>query len=477
MLKRTSSHSLDSFLPSEKKSKNDKYGYHSRALKSIVSTYETFFGEIWQYKPTLYRNVIISSSDDDSPCPLHETFNMGWDGIINMIENSRQNFDKIKDIEPSLQPLFLQNQTPMQPSDNQSQYSFNPFAAYLDGCSIIQNHAEYFSSTIYNLCLDLQKSFPHVYCNTYLTPPNSKTVKAHADDRDVFVIQIKGRKKWKVYSHVPVPYPYSHEQVGKNGIPIPSTMTNNKNNKNNNNNDSKLLIDATLEEGDILYMPRGYVHEASTTGCENQPSFHATIAVMTSDWSYSKTIAEMVRKYLDKNDKYRMAIPLEIGMTERSIDPKIESSFRNELNDIFCDMKEFLTMESIASELSTKYQFHNHQADCIQKKFTLDENVITISHDIVGPKAAKFVRLNTRVRASTQAERESVKRGDRGLTVSENISESLLSIVARMKEKPDNSFNITELRSLVQNNTEICDFTLCSFVKCCVDLGVMTIVS
>jgi ribosomal protein L16 Arg81 hydroxylase len=82
-------------------------------------------------------------------------------------------------------------------------YSSNPFAAYLDSCSIIVNHADLYHHLIANLCNDLQKTFPHVYANTYLTPPNGHAVEAHVDDRDVLVIQIIGQKTWKVYKQVP----------------------------------------------------------------------------------------------------------------------------------------------------------------------------------------------------------------------------------------------------------------------------------
>ena len=196
-------------------------------------TVHDFFENIWQRHPKLYKrkkkcdNGIQCSSTPS--CPLDETLSMGWNGVIKMIDQSCKNCNKATVDSDThsfhLRPLFLQNQTPLQQDEIQMKYSSNPYAAYLDGCSIIQNHAEYFSIPLSNLCLDLQKTFPHVYCNTYLTPPNSSTVKAHADDRDVFVIQIEGRKKWKVYSEVPIPYPYSHEQVGKNVIPVPSSVT------------------------------------------------------------------------------------------------------------------------------------------------------------------------------------------------------------------------------------------------------------
>ena len=102
-----------------------------------------------------------------------------------------------------------------------SMYGNSPFAAYLDGCSIVNNHADLLLPPLAALCVDLQKSIPHAYVNTYLTPPSAAAVQAHADDWYVFVIQILGEKKWKVYGEVPFP----NEQVGKGGLPVPASVS------------------------------------------------------------------------------------------------------------------------------------------------------------------------------------------------------------------------------------------------------------
>ena len=110
---------------------------------------------------------------------------------------------------------------------------------------------------------------------------------------------------------------------------------------------------------------------------------------------------------------------------------------------------------------------------------------------VVGPNAARVVSMSTRIRASTPKERESIRisssyhNGTRGLTVREDASEALLSIAAHMKENLESVFVVSELRNIITEEVAagdkktigtICDFTLCSFVKCCVDLGVMSIV-
>ncbi len=485
------------------KSEQESRVNYSLALESILSysdlTIQDFFQNTWQSQPCLYKKKNTNTSRPSRPiplshqtkCPLQQVLNMGWDGVIDLLENSYHNINEMNKHElSSLHPLFLRDQTPINSIEIQNQYSYNPFAAYIDGCSIIQNHAEYFSQPIFNLCLDLQQSFPHVYCNTYLTPPNSKTVKAHADDRDVLVIQIKGKKQWKVYKHVPIPFPYHHEQVGKNNGVVPFQPTTFETAL---SNDNVMIIDTILEEGDVLYMPRGYVHEASTTNCNNQPSFHLTIAIMTSDWSYSKVIADYVRKCLDKKNEYRMAIPVDIGR-RKDIHHSITDKFKQDLDSIMDDIKENITMESISSELHTKYCLHNEQTLSMRKICSfIDSEYKSKITDITGPQAAKVVDMKTRVRKSTLEERESVKRGDRGLTVRDNISEALLSIIGQMEKEMNHSWYVSDLHYLIDagddNNvnetsysssisisiSELCALSICSFVKCCVTVGVMSI--
>jgi len=73
-----------------------------------------------------------------------------------------------------------------------------PCAALRDGASCVVNHAEYIWAPFTKLCMDLRKSLAHVYANSYVTPPGTQAVPAHADDRDVFIVQLCGCKQWRL---------------------------------------------------------------------------------------------------------------------------------------------------------------------------------------------------------------------------------------------------------------------------------------
>jgi ribosomal protein L16 Arg81 hydroxylase len=190
-----------------------KDGSSSLELMLGGYTVETFFEEIWQQKPCVTKcttNVDIHE-DTTSSCKLkgdalRALLSMQWDILADILERSRSLFHTLHDpapvhlnlngIDP---PLFFQDQSPLQYEVIQELYSSNPLSAYLDGCSIVINHADLIHNLFASLCQDLQRIFPHIYVNTYLTPPNSCAVSAHADDRDVFVIQLLGSKQWQVY--------------------------------------------------------------------------------------------------------------------------------------------------------------------------------------------------------------------------------------------------------------------------------------
>jgi len=186
---------------------------HSCALQNIVGPNEgteLFFKETWQLHPKLYEETSRDGNMQNSNAmegSLGSVLSMGWDEVASFLQKSRilynnEIYDEIINVPPP--PLIFRNQVALQPDEIQDLYGSNPFAAYLDGCSIVVNHADKIFPPFAELCEDLQRSFPHCYINTYLTPPGSSAVAAHADDRDVIVIQILGRKEWSVFGDVPI---------------------------------------------------------------------------------------------------------------------------------------------------------------------------------------------------------------------------------------------------------------------------------
>jgi ribosomal protein L16 Arg81 hydroxylase len=100
-------------------------------------------------------------------------------------------------------------------------------------------------------------------CNVYISPDQSQGFEAHYDTHDVFVLQVAGNKHWKIYRN-PIALPLANQ---------PSIAFDCSN--------EEPLYDIELEQGDMIYMPKGYVHEAMTT---DGVSAHITVGVYNTTW-------------------------------------------------------------------------------------------------------------------------------------------------------------------------------------------------
>jgi len=489
----------------------------SQALQSILQSentdISTFFASTWQTKPAVYRRKEQSEMNDRNDnlkeeCPLALAVDMGWDGLASLLQRSRNRFanDSSTTVTGGAMgsppgagttdpPLFFRDQTPVQPDEAEVAYNRNPFSAYLDGCSVVLNHADLLCPRLAALCLDLQKSFPHVYVNSYLTPPGAQAVPAHADDRDVLVIQILGEKMWTVYGNVPIAHPYPPEQVGKGNLDVPDTVLN-----------GPTVIDTTLRQGDVLYMPRGYVHEARTES--TQPSFHATVAIASHDWTLAGNVSELVSRTLTSVPEFRVAVDRSIGRAAAATTTSDQnghlSSLQTQIDHALDIIREKVSAQQIASQLSIKYRRQNDLSCAARTELIREETTETVNMpsntcndgkvevQVVGPEASKRVFVGTVVRASTDEERASVKPpqrpanagpSDRGLTVREETCLPLMTVVQRLKHDPNLKVKVSDLLSLIRDDTEtaslgmVCALSILSFVRCCVELGAVAIVS
>merc|ERR1711939_920834 len=90
-----------------------------------------------------------------------------------------------------------------------------------------------------------------------------------------------GRKKWTI-RNAPKLLPYTEEMLGKDD-PVPDELI------------KAPVLEFTMEPHDILYIPRGYLHEAHTV--PGEPSLHITVTVPTSDFCWGvQLVKQMVSK-------------------------------------------------------------------------------------------------------------------------------------------------------------------------------------
>ncbi|KAJ6758955.1 RIBOSOMAL OXYGENASE 1 [Salix koriyanagi] len=125
--------------------------------------------------------------------------------------------------------------------------------AFKEGYTIALRGVEFRFASIATVADALASLFgqPSVGANIYLTPPNSQGLACHCDDHCVFVCQLFGTKQWSVYPQPNLQLPRLYDRFDRECC---------LGEQNSLAECRKFL----LREGDILYIPRGFPHEACT---------------------------------------------------------------------------------------------------------------------------------------------------------------------------------------------------------------------
>ncbi len=158
-------------------------------------------------------------------------------------------------------------------------------SAWHAGFSINVNEVQARCPSVARLQRALQERLAHrVNVNMYLSPPSSTGFDCHYDVHDVFILQIEGRKRWRVFPPL-IELPLDSQPGAGGDMPDPT-------------------IEGTLGPGDLLYLPRGWCHEASSLGA---PSLHLTVGVNVRRWV---DLAQKALTALAVEDvRFRRALP------------------------------------------------------------------------------------------------------------------------------------------------------------------------
>lgn len=148
------------------------------------------------------------------------------------------------------------------------------FATFDAGATLVISQFNQMHTPLAHFCRGLEQVYLHaVQANIYLTPPGAQGFRMHYDTHDVLVLQVEGRKRWRVWDGEPVARPTRRTPwVGK--------MT--------PEGEPHVMV---LEPGDALYIPRGLLHDAATE--PGEASLHITLGFLEPSW------AEALRQLLD----------------------------------------------------------------------------------------------------------------------------------------------------------------------------------
>ena len=137
-------------------------------------------------------------------------------------------------------------------------------AEFEAGATIVLQGLHHLWLPLARYCRHLEAQLGHtVQANAYYTPRGSQGLPVHHDTHEVFSLQVAGEKRWLVYEPV-VELPLKNQRyrsaLGEPGEPV---------------------LDVTLRAGDTMYLPRGWLHQALTSGSD---SLHITVGVNVRRW-------------------------------------------------------------------------------------------------------------------------------------------------------------------------------------------------
>jgi lysine-specific demethylase/histidyl-hydroxylase NO66 len=206
--------------------------------------------------------------------------------------------------------------------------------------------------------------------SAYLTPPNSQGLEPHHDDVEVFVLQTEGSKKWRLYLDKSESLP---DYYAKN---LPADRL-------------KSPVEVTLHQGDLLYLPRGAIHEAVTT---DSFSTHITISVYqhyNNKTLFKALLPKLADSLFHQSVDFRRGLPPRMQNFLGTFAPAAASSL-DKRRVMLEQMQHFLKeIADHASDPKTKAEkLLDEAADEVQADFV--ENRLPPPNDPVGRSSDGF---------------------------------------------------------------------------------------
>ena len=186
-----------------------------------------------------------------------------------------------------------------------------------------------------------------VHTNIYITPGNATGFTPHYDAHDVFILQISGTKHWRIFEP-PINLPHRSQtftpQILSNSLPI-------------------MVLD--LQPGDLLYLPRGFVHAANAL--ENA-SMHVTLGVTVF------TYVELMTAWLQssKNELgIRKALPP--GFANH---PELQTGIASELSGLIAEFNQKLDTKQLVDSFFQRVREGYPGRNAVRQEIELNVSVI-----------------------------------------------------------------------------------------------------
>ncbi|OCC12757.1 cupin domain-containing protein [Streptomyces sp. PTY087I2] len=169
--------------------------------------------------------------------------------------------------------------------------------AFADGATLVLQALHRTWEPVADLVSGLSTELGHpVQANAYVTPPQNRGFDAHYDVHDVFVLQIEGAKRWVIHEPV-LPDPLRDQPWTDHRAAVADRAAH-----------STPHLDTMLRPGDVLYLPRGWLHSAQAQG---EVSIHLTLGVHAwTRYALAEQLTRAALAALGDDPSMRRSLPL-----------------------------------------------------------------------------------------------------------------------------------------------------------------------
>lgn len=303
-----------------------------KAFKWMIAPYnpDEFLNRIWEKKPlhiarkkpNYYKEIISTPVIDDMLRNENIQFTKNID-VTSYINNKRETHNPEGRAHPHLVWDF-----------------------YLNGCSIRLLNPQTYIPKLHMLNATLQEFFhSFVGANAYLTPPDSQGFAPHYDDIEAFILQTEGKKHWQIYK------PRAENET------LPRISSKNFEQE----EIGAPIMEVTLEAGDMLYFPRGYIHQGVTIDGEH--SLHVTVSMYQKhSWAdlFEKLIPAALQISIEENIELRRGLPFDIydnfGLVHSDMRTLRREEITELIKNLFEKIKDHLPIDDAVDQMMKNYQ-------------------------------------------------------------------------------------------------------------------------
>ncbi|XP_062433208.1 ribosomal oxygenase 1 [Rhea pennata] len=234
---------------------------------------------------------------------------------------------------------------------------------YQNGCSLRLLCPQAFSATVWQFLSILQEHFGSMAgANTYLTPPGTQGFAPHYDDIEAFVLQLEGKKHWRVYS------PRTEAEV----LPQFSSA---------NLTQAELgepVLEAILEAGDLLYFPRGFIHQGDCL--PDAHSLHITVSsYQRNSWGdlLEKLLPAALQMALEEDVEYRQGLPMDylgyMGVAHSDMVDARRTAFVEKVQNLIKKLIKYTPIDAAVDQRAKSF-LH----DCLPPVLTQSEKALSV---------------------------------------------------------------------------------------------------